>query len=106
MTVKHSSLTWTIVMVAALLAAACNPIPAEPPVPTTVPAPLAALDREPMQASLYDFAFIFADFEGGGIQNDPELYAEVILKIRDCIEAEPSVEVGSPYTPGQLAALE
>ena len=103
MTIKPITLTWAIIAIASLLLTACNPIPAEPVMPSSVPTPFVAPEREPMQASLYDFASVFADFEDDGIE--PELYAEAILKIRDCMEGEPLERVDDPYTPGQKAAI-
>ena len=93
-----------IVAIAALLLTACNPIPADPDMLTSVPAPLPAPEREPMQASLHDFAFVMAEIEVGEIE--PELYADAILKLRDCMESEPIEGVDGPYTPGQKAAIQ
>ena len=81
---------------------ACNPIPAEPNIPTPLPTPSPSPEREPMQASLYNFDF--AEFEGGKFNIDPELYADAILKVRDCMEEELFEGADSPYTPGQIAA--
>ena len=105
MTAKHRrNLFWVIVAITALLLTACNPIPADPDMLTSVPAPLPAPEREPMQASLHDFAFVMADVEVGEIE--PELYADAILKLRDCMESEPIEGVDGPYTPGQKAAIQ
>ncbi len=104
MTAKHRNRFWVIVSITALLLTACNPIPADPDMLTSVPAPLPAPEREPMQASLHDFAFVMADVEVGEIE--PELYADAILKLRDCMESEPIEGVDGPYTPGQKAAIQ
>ena len=104
MTAKHRNRFWVIVAIAALLLTACNPIPADPDMLAGVPAPLPAPEREPMQASLHDFAFVMADVEVGEIE--PELYAVAILKLRDCMESEPIEGVDGPYTPGQKAAIQ
>ena len=102
MTAKHRNLFWVIVAITALLLTACNPIPADPDMLTSVPAPLPAPEREPMQASLHDFAFIMAEIEGG--EFEPEHYADAVLEIRECMEGEPVEGMDSPYTPGQDAA--
>ena len=102
MTAKHRTLFWVIVAITALLLTACNPIPADPDMLTSVPVPLPAPEREPMQASLHDFAFVMAEIETGGIE--PELYEDAILELRACMEGEPIEGVDDPYTPGQKAA--
>ena len=102
MTAKHRNLFWVIVAITALLLTACNPIPADPDMLTSVPPPLPAPEREPMQASLHDFAFIMAEIEGG--EFEPEHYADAVLEIRECMEGEPVEGMDSPYTPGQDAA--
>ena len=104
MTAKHRTLFWVIVAITALLLTACNPIPEDPDMLTSVPAPLPAPEREPMQASLHDFAFGLAEIEPGGIE--PELYADAILELLDCMEGEPFEGVDDPYTPGQKAAIQ
>ena len=86
-------------IIAALLLAACNPIPANP-VPTPTPIPV---EREPLQVSLYDFAKFLARQDGNSL--DPAQYADAILEIVACIEHE--VEYSAKvehHTPGETAA--
>ena len=104
MTARHRNIPWVIVAITALLLTACNPIPAHPDMLTRVPAPLPAPEREPMQASLHDFAFVMAEIEVG--EFEPEHYADAILKLLDCMESEPIEGVDGPYTPGQKAAIQ
>ena len=37
MSANHHNSTWALVMIAALLLTACNPLPSEPEVPVTAP---------------------------------------------------------------------
>ena len=103
MSVKIRTLSWAIIAIATLMLTACNPISAEPNIPTPVPTPYPFLEREPMQASLYDFASLFAKIDDGGLK--PELYADAIMEIVACIEEDESfmAEI-EEYTPGELAA--
>lgn len=96
----HQKLSIIGVTFAALLLAACNPIPANlVPTPTPMPA-----EREPLQMSLYDFANYLARLDQNALE--PALYAEAVLEIVACMEKEvvytpPEVE---NYTPGEKAA--
>ena len=87
------------VIIAALVLAACNPIPANP-VPTPTPTPV---EREPLQMSLYDFANYLARLDENALE--PAQYAEAVLEIVACSEKDveymPEVE---NYTPGEKAA--
>lgn len=103
MSAEYRIPSWAIVTIATLLFTACNPITAEPDIATSVPTPLPTPEREPMQASLYDFADFFAKYDGSKIE--PERYAETILDIVDCIMEDEDFVLGSDqYTPGQQAA--
>lgn len=102
MTFIHTALSWSLTAIAALLLTACNPIPAEPDKPAVVPTTTPEPER--MQANPYDFGFAFAEIDSDGI--DPALYADAILKIRACMEGEPSEGEGAGYTPGQTAAIQ
>ena len=93
---------WAIVTLTALLLTACNPIPAEPVIPTPVPTPSTISEREPMQATLHDFASLFAMIDDDRL--GPELYADAVMKFVACIEEDESfmAEI-EEYTPGELA---
>lgn len=62
MLTMHLFSFWVVVAIAAPLLTACNPIVADSDMLTAVPT--SAPEREPMQASLHDFAFVFADIDG------------------------------------------
>ena len=104
MAANRRTSAWAIITVAALLLSACNLIAVEADRPTGVPTPFPAPEREPMQASLYDFAVAFAELDSDGIE--PKRYADAMFKIRACMEAEPFEGEGAPYTPGQAAAIQ
>ena len=103
MAANRRTFSWAIVTVAALLLTACNPIPAEPVIPTLVPTPSTISEREPMQATLHDFASFFAMIDDDKLE--PELYADAIMEIVACMEEDESfmAEI-EEYTPGELAA--
>ncbi len=101
MTAMHYIFARATVTIAALVLAACHPIAVESVMSTIGPTPFPAPEREPLQAGLYDFAF--AEFDGDG--TEPELYADAILKIQDCMEDELFAEMSESYTSGQKAAL-
>jgi len=103
MTALHYIFARATVTVAALLLAACHPFDVESVTLTGDWATLPTPEREPLQASLHDFTFVFAEFDGDG--TEPELYAEAILKIQDCMEEELFAETSEAYTSGQKAAL-
>jgi len=103
MTALHYTFARATVTVAALLLAACHPFALESIMSTGDWTPLPTPEREPLQASLHDFAFVFAEFDGDG--TEPERYAEAILKIQDCMEEELFTETSEAYTSGQKAAL-
>ena len=105
MAAKQRIAFWAIVMIAAFLLTACNPITAEPDMATSVPTSLLSPEREPMQASLDDFATVFALIDDDGLE--PELYADAILKIADCLESDEDFESEiALLTLGQRAAFQ
>ena len=57
-----------------------------------------------MQANLYDFAFAFAEMFDEEIE--PEVYADAISKINDCMRSHAPDDVEDPSTLGQAAALQ
>ena len=95
----RQTLSITVLIIAALLLTACNPIPANP-VPTPTPTPA---EREPLQMSLYDFANFLARLDENALE--PAQYADAVLEIVACMEqdVEYSAEVEN-YTPGEKAA--
>ena len=101
MAAKHRIPSWAIVTIAVLLLAACNPIPATPAMPTSVPTPLLTPERGPMQASLYDFVGLFAKADDGALE--PEIYADTIIELVECIKEGDDSEI-EQYTPGEIAA--
>ena len=100
MTKRHMALSGALIIT--LLLTACNPIPPEPSPLTTPPA--LPHTPAPMHADLYDFAFAFTIMFDEEIE--PEVYADVISKISDCMRSHAPDDVEDPSTPGQTAALQ
>ena len=85
----------------AILLTACVPIPTEEP-PTPVPTPQ-------MQASLDDFASLFAAMDFPNTDDadiSEEKYKNAILELRDCLMSAATPEQLQRWTSGEVAAIE